>query len=250
MDMHHLDSDFAKVGELYVTYKKALLDKKNNSSIIESTKQKIVGEFWKITQKVKSFTPEMKENSVLIVKAIISCLKTYPDKESDEFCKLTFASIKKAVSGAASTSGFEEKTGMHITYNEDCKRKKIEKAYKQYVSVNKEDKYGFIEYAEVYLDFEREDLETYLFPITISSLFVTNKNGEEFCIGDVEGAKKVSGSITEVSDSSIFETQLKIINDAWLKQKEDSKAILSVAITVDLLGAFQKQKQMKKLLLF
>ncbi|MCQ2966826.1 MAG: hypothetical protein MJ250_08865 [Alphaproteobacteria bacterium] len=240
MDKNHLDEDFARVGELYVTYKNALLDIENNASVIESTIQKIVGEFWKITQKVKTFTPDMKENSVLIVKTIKNCLKTYPDKEPEEFCKLTFTSIKNKLSGAASTSAFEEKTGMHITDSEDRKRKKIEKAYKQYVSINKENKRAFIEYAIVYLGFNREDLETYLFPVTTSSLFVNNKNGEEVCVGDTEDAKNVFDASTEKTDKNLFKTQLDIINKAWLKQKEDSKTILSVAITVDLLGDFAK----------
>ena len=240
MDKNNLNVDFVNIGELYVIYKNALLDKEKNFKIIETTKEKIVEEFWKITQKVRSFSPEMKEDSVSIVKAITSCLKTYTDKEPEEFCKLTFASIKKSVSRAASTLAFVEKTGMHITDQEDRKRKKIEKAYKQYACMNKDNKYAFIEYAEVYLGFSREDLETYLFPATTLSLFVINNNGEEYSIGDSSSAKNVLGRITQFPDTCEFEAQLKIINETWLKQKEDSKLVLSVAITVDLLVYFSK----------
>lgn len=248
MDKNHLDEDFAKVGEFYVVYKNALLDKENNAAVIESTKQKIVGAFWKITQKVKSFSPEMKDNSLLIVKVITSCLKTYPDKDPVEFCKLTFGSIKKKLAGAASTSSFEEKTGMHITEDEDRKRKRIEKAYKQYASINKDDKYAFMDYAETYLGFQREELEIYLFPVRTSSLFVTDKNGEEFCLGDTDEAKNVLTSSNAASDYGEFECRLNVINEAWLKQKDDSKSLLSVAMTVDLLGDFSKSGSDEKII--
>ena len=94
MDMNHLDNDFVIAAELFITYKEAL-SQNNNDSLIEQTKSKIVIQFYQIIQKSKSMSEELKEYSDIIVQKVVTCLKTYSDKNPDEFCKLTYSSINR-----------------------------------------------------------------------------------------------------------------------------------------------------------
>ena len=102
MEMNHLDNCFAKAAELFMTYKEAL-SHANNDSLLEQTKDKLVIHFWRIIQKTKSISSEMKEQSDLIVKKVVYCLNTYPDKAPEDFCKLTYSSIIKVLKGNADT---------------------------------------------------------------------------------------------------------------------------------------------------
>ena len=144
MDINHLDNDFAKAAKLFETYKEAL-SQDNNDSLIEQTKDKIVIQFWRIIQKTKSISDEMKEQSDLIVKKVVYCLNNYSNKASEDFCKLTYSSIIKVLKGNVDTESFELKSGMHISDTEDRKRKTINKAYKQFITFRNEDKNEFIE---------------------------------------------------------------------------------------------------------
>ncbi len=240
MDMNHLDNDFAKAEELFLTYKEAL-SHKNNDSLLEQTKDKIVIQFWKIIQKTKSISSEMKEQSDLIVKKVVYCLNTYSDKAPKDFCKLTYSSIIKVLKGNADTEAFESKSGMHISDQEDRKRKAITKAYKQFITFKNEDKNAFIEYAVSYLGFGREDLEEYLFPKQSVSLFAQSKNDDEYCIADKYIDSSKSMDAAEVQDSiEQLQAQLKAIDALWLKQKDDARPILSELLTIELLADFKK----------
>lgn len=240
--MNHLDNDFAKAARLFQTYKDAL-SHKNNASLLEQTKDKIVVQFWKVIQKSKNMTAEMKEHSDLIVKAIINCLKTYPDKAPEEFCKLTYASITKALRGKEETNSFEEKSGMHITDPENKKRKRIITAYKQYQTFNSGDKKEFIDYAIKYLGFEKTDLEEYLFPKQSVSLYAKSKanDEDEYCIADKYIDSSVVTNYADTTESKErLAMQLREINELWLKQKEDAKEVLSELLTRELLADFMK----------
>lgn len=239
--MNHLDNDFAKTEELFLIYKEAISQEKNDS-LLEQTKDKIVIQFWKIIQKTKSISSEMKEHSDLVVKKVITCLATYSDKAPEEFCKLTYASIIKALKGNADTESFETKSGMHITDPENRKRKRIEKAYKQFITFKSNDKNSFIEYAVSYLGFDREDLEEYLYPKQTISLFAQSKSDSdyEYCIVDKYVDSSKSNDSGEIQNSiEQLQEQFKAIDNLWIKQKDDARPILSELLTRELLADFK-----------
>ena len=242
MDMNHLDNDFAKAAQLFETYKEAL-SQDNNYSLIEQTKDKIVIQFWRIIQKTKSISDEMKEHSDIIVQKVIDCLSTYSEKTPEEFCKLTYSSIIKRLKGNADTESFESKSGMHITDPENRKRKRIEKAYKQFSTFQSTDKESFIEYAISYLGFERNDLEEYLFPKQTVSLFAQSKTdaSDEYCVADnyIDSTKVVDNS-DALANMEQLQEQLKAIDILWQKQKADAQPILSELLTRELLADFKK----------
>lgn len=248
--MHHLDNDFSKAEELFLTYKEAL-SQGNNDSLIEQTKDKIVIQFWRIIQKTKSISEEMKEYSDLIVLKVIKCLTKYSDKTPKEFCKLTYSSIMKRLRGEADTDSFESKSGMHIPYQEDQKRKRIEKAYKQYTTFKSGDKASFIEYAISFLGFERKDLEEYLFPKQAFSIFAKSKSdsSDEYFLADI-----FMDIIKSVDNTDFFvhmeqlQKQLQIIDNLWQKQKDDARPILSELLTRELLTDFKKNTVSDKLI--
>lgn len=240
MDINHLDNDFAKAAKLFETYKEAL-SQDNNDSLIEQTKDKIVIQFWRIIQKTKSISDEMKEQSDLIVKKVVYCLNNYSNKASEDFCKLTYSSIIKVLKGNVDTESFELKSGMHISDTEDRKRKTINKAYKQFITFRNEDKNEFIEYAVSYLGFDHKDLEEYLFPKQSVSLFMQSKNDEEYCVVDKYLDSSKSSDTAEIQNSiEQLQEQLKAIDALWLKQKEDARPILSELLTRELLTDFKK----------
>ncbi len=240
MDMNHLDNDFAKAAKLFETYKEAL-SQDNNDSLIEQTKDKIVIQFWRIIQKTKSISDEMKEQSDLIVKKVVYCLNTYSNKASEDFCKLTYSSIIKVLKGNADTESFELKSGMHISDTEDRKRKAITKAYKQFITFRNEDKNKFIEYAVSYLGFDHKDLEEYLFPKQSVSLFIQSQNDDEYCVADKYIDSSKSSDTADIQNSvEQLQEQFKTIDALWLKQKEDAQPILSELITRELLTDFKK----------
>ena len=240
MDINHLDNDFAKAAKLFETYKEAL-SQDNNDSLIEQTKDKIVIQFWRIIQKIKSISDEMKEQSDLIVKKVVYCLNNYSNKASEDFCKLTYSSIIKVLKGNVDTESFELKSGMHISDTEDRKRKTINKAYKQFITFRNEDKNEFIEYAVSYLGFDHKDLEEYLFPKQSVSLFMQSKNDEEYCVVDKYLDSSKSSDTAEIQNSiEQLQEQLKAIDALWLKQKEDARPILSELLTRELLTDFKK----------
>ena len=240
MDMNHLDKDFAKLAEFFLKYKESLLHE-NNDALKEQTKSKIVLQFWNIIQKTKSISSEMKEYSDLIVKKTIYCLNKYSDKTPVEFCKVTYSSIINELKGKADTESFEIKTGMHIPYQEDVNRKRIAKAYKQYITFKNEDKKQFIEYAVLYLGFDRKDLEEYLFPKQAVSLFAQSRNDDEYCVADkyVDTTKKFDNTEVVASIEHLKE-YFKAIDQLWLKQKKDAKLVLSELLTRELLADFKK----------
>ena len=238
--MNHLDNDFAKAAKLFETYKEAL-SQDNNDSLIEQTKDKIVIQFWRIIQKTKSISDEMKEQSDLIIKKVAYCLNTYSNKVPEDFCKLTYSSIIKVLKGNADTESFEAKSGMHISEQEDRKRKAITKAYKQFITFRNEDKNEFIEYAVSYLGFEQKDLEEYLFPKQSVSLFMQSKNDEEYCVVDKYLNPSKSSDTADIQNSiEQLQEQFKTIDALWLKQKEDARPILSELLTRELLSDFKK----------
>ena len=240
MDINHLDNDFAKAAKLFETYKEAL-SQDNNDSLIEQTKDKIVIQFWRIIQKTKSISDEMKEQSDLIVKKVVYCLNNYSNKASEDFCKLTYSSIIKVLKGNVDTESFELKSGMHISDTEDRKRKTINKAYKQFITFRNEDKNEFIEYAVSYLGFDHKDLEEYLFPKQSVSLFMQSKNDEEYCVVDKYLDSSKSSDTAEIQNSiEQLQEQFKAIDSLWLKQKEDARPILSELLTRELLTDFKK----------
>ena len=242
MDMNHLDNDFAKAAKLFETYKEAL-SQDNNDSLIEQTKDKIVIQFWRIIQKTKSISEEMKDHSDIIVQKVIDCLSTYSEKTPEEFCKLTYSSIIKRLKGNADTESFESKSGMHITDPENRKRKRIEKAYKQFSTFQSTDKESFIEYAISYLGFERNDLEEYLFPKQAVSLFAQSKTdaSDEYCVADnYIDSTKVVDNADALANMEQLQEQLKAIDTLWQKQKDDAHPILSELLTRELLADFKK----------
>ena len=240
MDMNHLDNDFAKAAKLFETYKEAL-SQDNNDSLIEQTKDKIVIQFWRIIQKTKSISDEMKEQSDLIIKKVVYCLNSYSNKIPEDFCKLTYSSIIKVLKGNADTESFEEKSGMHISEQEDRKRKAITKAYKQFITFRNEDKNEFIEYAVSYLGFDQKDLEEYLFPKQSVSLFMQSKNDDEYCVADKYIDSSKSSDSEEIQNSiEQLQEQFKSIDALWSKQKEDARPILSELLTRELLADFKK----------
>lgn len=240
MDMNHLDNDFSRIEELFMIYKNAL-SHENNDALKEQIKHKIIVQFWKTIQKTKSISDEMKEFTDIIVKKVIYCLNHYPDVSPKDFCKLTFVSIKKAFKRKIDTETFELKTGMHISDQDDRTRKRIARAYKQFITFRSEDKNEFIEYAVLFLGFERNDLEEYLFPKQIISLFGQSKNDDEYCVVDqyIDTAKVFDNGDTIVSTDEL-EKQFKTIDELWLKQKVESKTILSELLTRELLVDFKK----------
>ena len=238
--MNHLDNDFAKAAKLFETYKEAL-SQDNNDSLIEQTKDKIVIQFWRIIQKTKSISDEMKEQSDLIIKKVVYCLNTYSNKVPEDFCKLTYSSIIKVLKGNADTESFEAKSGMHISEQEDRKRKAITKAYKQFITFRNEDKNEFIEYAVTYLGFDHKDLEEYLFPKQSVSLFMQSKNEDEYCVADKYIDSSKSSDTADIQNSvEQLQEQFKTIDALWLKQKEDARPILSELLTRELLSDFKK----------
>lgn len=238
--MNHLDNDFAKAAQLFETYKEAL-SQDNNDSLIEQTKDKIVIQFWRIIQKTKSISDEMKEQSDLIIKKVVYCLNTYSNKVPEDFCKLTYSSIIKVLKGNADTESFEAKSGMHISEQEDRKRKAITKAYKQFITFRNEDKNEFIEYAVTYLGFDHKDLEEYLFPKQSVSLFMQSKNEDEYCVADKYIDSSKSSDTADIQNSvEQLQEQFKTIDALWLKQKEDARPILSELLTRELLSDFKK----------
>ena len=239
--MNHLDNDFAKVKELFLTYKETLFYE-NNDALKEQIRSKIVVQFWKIIQKTKSISSEMKEQSDLIVKKVVYCLNTYSDKVPKDFCKLTYSSIMKVLKGNADTESFETKSGMHITDSENRKRKRIEKAYKQFITFKSNDKNCFIEYAVSYLGFERADLEEYLFPKQTVSLFAYSKSdlNDDYCVADKYiDSSKLNDNLEIQNSIEVLQIQLKAIDVLWLKQKDDARAILSELLTRELLADFK-----------
>lgn len=242
MDMNHLDNDFAKAAKLFKTYKEAL-SQDNNDSLIEQTKDKIVIQFWRIIQKTKSISEEVKDHSDIIVQKVIDCLSTYSEKAPEEFCKLTYSSIIKRLKGNADTESFESKSGMHITDPENRKRKRIEKACKQFTTFQSTDKESFIEYAISYLGFERKDLEEYLFPKQTVSLFAKSKSdpSDEYCVADkfIDSTKSVDNADV-LAHMEQLQEQLKAIDALWQKQKEEAHPILSELLTRELLANFKK----------
>ena len=238
MDMNHLDNDFVIAAELFITYKEAL-SQNNNDSLIEQTKSKIVIQFYQIIQKSKSMSEELKEYSDIIVQKVVTCLKTYSDKNPDEFCKLTYSSIRKALKGKADTESFESKTGMHIPDPENRKRKRIEKAYKQFITFQSTDKESFIEYAISYLGFERQDLEEYLFPKHTVSLFAQSKidSADEYCVADnyIDSTRLVDNGEV-IASTELLQAQLKAIDILWINQKKNAQPLLSELLTRELLS--------------
>ena len=242
MDMNHLDNDFAKAAKLFETYKEAL-SQENNDSLIEQTKDKIVIQFWRIIQKTRSISAEMKDHSDIIVQKVIDCLSAYSEKVPEEFCKLTYSSIIRRLKGNADTEAFESKSGMHITDPENRKRKRIEKAYKQFTTFKSADKESFIDYATSFLGFEREDLEEYLFPMQTVSLFAKSKSdsSDEYCIADkFIDSTKAEDNADNLANVEQLQEHLKVIDNLWEKQKDDARLILSELLTRELLADFKR----------
>ena len=238
MDIDNLNIDFAKIAELYQMYKDAL-SIGNNNCLVEQLKDKIVVTFWKTIRKAKSVTTEMKEYSDLIVNKIIYCLKKYPNKNPEDFCKLTYVSIMKILKAKADLDSFENLSGMHITDSENRLRKKIENAYKQFKVFKSDNKKEFVEYAVNYYGFNKKDIEAYLYPKKTSSLADFPK--------DIDNMFFYDDRYLNFSDSTIFfyeeeklKNQLKIINKSWLTEKKSSKLILSELITRELLLGIKK----------
>lgn len=240
MEKNHLDNDFTKIAELFQKYE-IVLSSNNTASAIDGFKDKIVVQFWKTIQKA-AISEEMKEQSDLIVNKIVYCLGKYSDKEPEDFCKLTYASIMKALKSKADIDEFEKKSGMHITDPENRLRKRIEKAHKQYLMFNEDDDLAFIEYAITYLGFEKKDVQEYLTPKRSISLFTYNKNdNEEYCIADKYANTTTSTNFADVSDSQEkLAINLKKIDKIWSKQKDEAKAVLSELMTRELLSDFSK----------
>ncbi len=240
-DKHHLDNDFDKINSLYLDYLKAL-KQSNNEVLVLQIKEKIVVAFWKTLQKASSITSEMIEHTDILVQKIYYCMDVCAKYDNPLcFSKYTYTSIKKALGAKADTEQFEIKSGMHITDPENRKRKKIENAYKQFKSFNSNDLNTFIEYATNHLGFEKTEVEEYLFPKQSVSLFAQSKDDDEFCIADkyVDTTKVIDN--TEILNSAEqMQTQFKVIDDLWLKQKEDARMVLSELLTRELLADFKK----------
>lgn len=238
---HHLDNDFDKINSLYLDYLKAL-NCPDNEVLLLQIKEKIVVAFWKALQKASSITLEMIEHTDVLVQKIYYCMDECKDYENP-FCfsKYTYASVKRALGAKVDTEQFEIKSGMHISDSENRKRKKIENAYKQFKSFNSNDLNAFIEYATNHLGFEKTEVEEYLFPKRSVSLFAQSKNDDEYCVVDkyVDSTKAIDNAEVVASTDQLKE-RLKLIDELWLKQKIDSKPILSELLTRELLADFKK----------
>lgn len=240
---HHLDNDFDKINSLYLNYLEALKCP-NNENLIFQIKEKIVVTFWKTLQKTASITQNMIEHTDVLVQKIYYCIDKCVDF-NDPFCfsKYTYKSIKNALGAKADAEEFEINSGMHITDPENRKRKRIEKAYKQFNSFNSKDINEFIEYAVNHLGFSKEDVEEYLFPKQAVSLFVQSKtdSNDEYCIIDTYiDSLKNENNVEMISSIDQLQEQLKTIDTLWLKQKNDARPILSELLTRELLDDFKK----------
>lgn len=240
---HHLDNDFDKINSLYLNYLEALKCP-NNENLIFQIKEKIVVTFWKTLQKTASITQNMIEHTDVLVQKIYYCIDKCVDF-NDPFCfsKYTYKSIKNALGAKADAEEFEINSGMHITDPENRKRKRIEKAYKQFNSFNSKDINEFIEYAVNHLGFSKEDVEVYLFPKQAVSLFVQSKtdSNDEYCIIDTYiDSLKNENNVEMISSIDQLQEQLKTIDTLWLKQKNDARPILSELLTRELLDDFKK----------
>ena len=240
---HHLDNDFDKINSLYLNYLEALKCP-NNENLIFQIKEKIVVTFWKTLQKTASITQNMIEHTDVLVQKIYYCINKCVDF-NDPFCfsKYTYKSIKNALGAKADAEEFEINSGMHITDPENRKRKRIEKAYKQFNSFNSKDINEFIEYAVNHLGFSKEDVEEYLFPKQAVSLFVQSKtdSNDEYCIIDTYiDSLKNENNVEMISSIDQLQKQLKTIDTLWLKQKNDARPILSELLTRELLDDFKK----------
>ena len=248
-DKHHLDNDFEKIDCLYLDYIRAM-NGPNNENLLLQIKEKIVVAFWKTLQKASSITPEMIEHTDLLVEKIYYCMdKCSENDDFHGFCKYTYVSIVKALRAEADKDAFEEETGMHLTDNK--MRKKIENAYKQYKAFNSDDKQKFMEYAIVYLGFKKKDLELYLFPRKSISLYAASKvdSNEEYCVADkcIDTTKKETPEEC-LSSNEELKNRLDSINKVWLKQKEETRIVLSELITRDLLADTKKNNKSEGLL--
>ena len=240
---HHLDNDFDKINSLYLNYLEALKCP-NNENLIFQIKEKIVVTFWKTLQKTASITQNMIEHTDVLVQKIYYCIDKCVDF-NDPFCfsKYTYKSIKNALGAKADAEEFEINSGMHITDPENRKRKRIEKAYKQFNSFNSKDINEFIEYAVNHLGFSKEDVEEYLFPKQAVSRFVQSKtdSNDEYCIIDTYiDSLKNENNVEMISSIDQLQEQLKTIDTLWLKQKNDARPILSELLTRELLDDFKK----------
>ncbi len=239
-DKHHLDNDFKKIDCLYLEYLKAL-GNKNNENLLIQIREKIVVAFWKTLQKASSITPEMIEHTDVLINKIYYCMNKCAEDGIQSFCKYTYVSIVKALRTEADKDAFEEESGMHLTDNRT--RKKIENAYKQYKVFNSDDKYKFMEYAISHLGLRKEDLEEYLFPKRSISLFASSKSNsnEEYCIVDrFVDTSKNNDSIEKFSSKGELSKYLTLINKEWLKQKDETRIVLSELLTRDLLADLEK----------
>lgn len=245
---HHLDNDFEKIDCLYLDYIRAL-NCPNNENLLLQIKEKIVVAFWKTLQKASSITPEMIEHTDILIKKIYYCMEKCSENDDFHgFCKYTYFSIVKALRAEADKDAFEEETGMHLTDNET--RKKIENAYKQYKAFNSDDKYEFMEFAIVHLGFKKKDLELYLFPRKSISLYAASKvdSNEEYCVADkiIDPTKKEDPA-ESFSSNEEFKKRLDSINKVWLKQKQETRIVLSKLITRDLLADVKKNNKSEDL---
>ena len=240
-DKHHLDNDFDKINSLYLDYLKAM-NCPNNEVLLLQIKEKIVVAFWKTLQKASSITSEMIEHTDILVQKIYYCMDECV-KYENPFCfsKYTYSSIKRALGAKVDTEQFEIKSGMHITDPENRKRKKIENAYKQFKSFNSNDLNAFIEYATNHLGFEKAEVEEYLFPKQSVSLFAQSKNDDEYCVADhYVDTTKIQDNTEILNSAEQMQTQFKVIDDLWLKQKDDARPVLSELLTRELLADFKK----------
>ena len=228
---------------MYLDYIKALKCP-NNENLLLQIKEKIVVAFWKTLQKASSITPEMIEHTDVLVQKIYYCMdKCSANDDFHGFCKYTYKSIVLGLKQKAGVEDFAEKTGKTLTDNDV--RRKIKHAYKQFTMLNSEDKDKFIEYATTHLGFAKQEIEENLFPQRKVSLYVTSKNSEdEYCIADkyIDSTEKID--IEEgLSSKEELENRLSIINNLWLKQKDDSQIVLSELITSDLLSDVQRNNK-------
>lgn len=249
MDKNHLDKDFAKIAELFQIYQDSF-SLNNNASLLEQIKSKIVVQFWKTIQKA-AISSEMKEQSDIIVKKIVKCLETYSNKEATEFCKLTYTSIIKSLKTKADTEAFENKSGMHISTDDDKLRKRIGKAYRQYKQFNSGDKKEFLEYAVSFCGFNKESVEEYLFPKQSTSLFLKSSDGsgEEYCVADKYTNSDKGNDFSETLNSkNEISEQLEKINALWLKQKENAQPVFSELLTRELLESFVRNNVSEKII--
>lgn len=240
-DKHHLDNDFDKINSLYLDYLKAL-ECPDNEVLLLQLKEKIVVAFWKTLQKASSITSEMIEHTDILVQKIYYCMDEYADFENPfGFSKYTYTSIKRALGAKVDTEQFEIKSGMHITDPENRKRKKIENAYKQFKTFSSNDLNAFIEYAVNHLGFGKTEVEEYLFPKQSVSLFAQSRNDDEYCIADkYVDSSKINDNAEILNSTEQMQTQFKAIDNLWLKQRDDTRPVLSELLTRELLADFKK----------